>query len=106
MPIPKAHHPRITKFTEIVLGMVVREETPRVFFKRGVLDSNYSLALYSTGLLPQGNDDTIEISGDCNGKTIGKFLIDGKSLAAHKLDPKLVKDVTQAFIKLKIKEVK
>ncbi|AEV89473.1 hypothetical protein OBP_036 [Pseudomonas phage OBP] len=106
MPIPKKHHERIHKFTEICLGKVTREETERVFFLRGRLDNNYTIALYSTGLLPQGNDDTIEISGDCNDKSIGKFYITGESLASHKLDDKLVKDVAQAFIKLKIKEIK
>lgn len=106
MAIPKKHHPRIVKFTELVLGMVTREETERVFYKAGQLDPNYRISLYSTGLLPQGNDDTIEISGMVNDKKIGLFYISGKSLAEHKLDPKLVKEVSQAFIKLRIKEMK
>lgn len=106
MPIPKKHHERIGKFTELVIGMVTREETERVFYRKGALDSNYQISLYSTGLLPQGNDDTIEISGQINDKKIGLFKLSGESLGNHQIDMKLVKEVTQAFIKLKIKEIK
>ena len=88
------------------MGLVVREETPRAFYRKGALDPNYQISLYSTGLLPQGNDDTIEISGKVNDKEIGKFYIKGPDIANHKLDPQLVKDVVDAFAKLRIKEMK
>lgn len=106
MAIPKKHLPRVAKFTELVLGLVVREETPRVFYRKGALDANYQISLYSTGLLPQGNDDTIEISGKVNDKEIGKFYIKGSDIASHTVDKQLVKDVTDAFAKIRIKEMK
>lgn len=106
MAIPKKHLPRVIKFVEIVLGMVTREELVRVFYKEGTLDANYKISLYSTGLLPQGNDDTIELTGKINDKQIGLFYIKGPDLASHTLDKQLVKDVVDAFSKLRIKEIK
>lgn len=106
MAIPKKLQERVSKFIGIVLTKVVNGELSRAFFKRGALDSNYTISLYSNGLLPLYNDDRIEISGDINGKNIGTFIISGASLANQQVDDQLVKDLTQAFASLRIKEVK
>lgn len=106
MALPKKHKERVSKFVEIVLGKVVSGETDRAFFRKGALDSNYTIALYSTGLLPLYNDDRIEITGDVNGKKIDVFILSGASLANNQVDDQLVADITQAFMTLRIKEVK
>lgn len=106
MAIPKKHLPRVTKFVEIVLGMVVREELARCFNKNGTLDSNYELSIYNNILLPPYNDDRIEFHAKVNDKKIGPFTITGMDLANHKLDPKLVKEVVDGIMKIRIKEKK
>ena len=106
MALPKKHLPRVTKFVEIVLGMVVKEELSRNFYKRGVLDSNYVLTLENNILLPPYNDDCIEFIAEVNDKKAGPFTITGKDLAEHHLDPKLVKEVVQGIMKIRIKEIK
>lgn len=106
MALPKKHKERVSKFIQIVLNKVVSGETERAFFRKGALDSNYTIALYSTGLLPLYNDDRIEITGDINGKKIGVFILSGESLANNKVDDQLVADLTQAFMSLRIKELK
>lgn len=106
MAIPKKLHERVSKFVGIVLNKVVNDETSRAFFNRGALDGNYTISLYSNGLLPLYNDDRIEVSGDINGKKIDTFILSGQSLANKQVDDQLVKDLTQAFISLRIKEVK
>lgn len=106
MAIPKKHIPRVTKFIEIVLGKVVTGEIERCFYRKGALDSNYTIALYSNGLLPLYNDDRIEICGDINGKKIETHILTGEEINARSLDPKLVKSLTEAFAKLRIKETK
>ena len=106
MAIPKKHLERVTKFVNIVVGMVVSEELDRVFYRKGVLDSNYTISLYSTGLLPMYNDDRIEIRAEVNEKKTDCFFISGKSLADKTIDPTLVKDLTEAIMKLRIKEMK
>jgi hypothetical protein len=106
MPVPKKHQPRIEKFVEIVLTKVVTEELDRAFFKKGKLDDNYSIALYSTGLLPLYNDDRIEIAGAINDKRIDPFILSNDSLLKKKVESKLIKDLTEAFMKLRIKEIK
>lgn len=103
MAIPKKHKDRIEKFVRIVLEKVVKEEICRVFFKRGQLDSTYLISIYSGGLLPMFNDDRIEVCGDVNGKKIPSFYISGESLANHKLEDELVKEIVQAYLKLRIK---
>lgn len=106
MAIPKKHAPRVKKFVEIVLGMVVKEELPRAFYRKGALDSNYQLAIYNHALLPLYNDDRIEFYADVNGKKTEAFIITGESLSTHILDTKLVDLVSAAIMKIKIKEVK
>ncbi|QYN80051.1 putative replication protein [Kosakonia phage Kc263] len=96
----------MSKFVGIVLGKVVSGETERAFFRKGALDSHYTIALYSTGLLPLYNDDRIEITGDINGKKIDVFILPGTALANNQVDDQLVADLTQAFMTLRIKEVK
>jgi hypothetical protein len=106
MAIPKKHKERVEKFVRIVLEKVVKEEVERIFFRKGKLTDDYAISIYSTGLLPNYNDDTIEVSGDVNGKTIGVFLLPGKSIADHALDDKLVKEIIDAYMTLRIKEIK
>lgn len=106
MAIPKKHVPRVTKFIEIVLGKVVTGEIDRCFYRKGALDANYTIALYSNGLLPLYNDDRIEICGDINGKKIEMHILTGEELTAKSLSPTLVKSLTEAFTKLRIKEKK
>ncbi|KAB3419287.1 hypothetical protein F9Z84_07225 [Escherichia coli] len=106
MAIPKKHKERVSKFIQIVLDKVVAGETSRAFYRKGALDGNYTIALYSTGLLPLYNDDRIEVCGDINGKKIDVFILSGESLANNKVDDKLVADLTQAFMSLRIKEIK
>lgn len=106
MAIPKKLQERVSKFIGIVLTKVVTGELSRAFFKRGALDSNYTITLFSNGLLPLYNDDRIEISGEINGKKIDNFFISGQSLANQQVDDQLVKDLTQAFMSLRIKEIK
>ncbi|UQT02633.1 hypothetical protein SUREIYA_00340 [Serratia phage vB_SmaM-Sureiya] len=106
MAIPKKHLPRVTKFVEIVLGMVVREELARCFYKRGPLDSNYVLVISNNVLLPPYNDDRIEFFAQVNDKKVGPFTITGEDLAKHNLDPKLVKEVVDGIMKIRIKEMK
>lgn len=106
MAIPKKHQPRLTKFVEIVLGKVITEEICRNFNRKGKLDDNYTVTLYSTGLLPMYNDDRIEVCGDINDKKIEPFFISGASLAAGKLDKDVIPSVVQSFMKLRIKEIK
>lgn len=106
MAIPKKHAPRVAKFMEIVIGMVVEEKLERVFYRAGALDGNYRLSLYSLGLLPLYNDDRIEFQAAVNDKKTDTFIISGKDLADKKVDPQLVKDVAAAIMKLRIKEIK
>ncbi len=106
MAIPKKHAPRVTKFVEIVLGMVVEEKIDRAFHRKGALDSNYQLSLFSTGLLPLYNDDCIEFYAKVNDKKTDMFILSGEDLANRRLDPKLVKSVADAIMKLRIKEIK
>lgn len=106
MAIPKKHGPRVEKFVEIVLGKVVRGESERGFFNKGALDPHYTISLYAVTLLPMYNDGRIEVSGDINGKKIDTFILDNESLVNNTLDNKLVKDIAQAFMTLRIKEVK
>lgn len=106
MAIPKKHAARVAKFVEIVIGMVVEEKLDRTFYKAGALDSNYRLSLYSTGLLPLYNDDRIEIIAQVNDKKTEMFILPGKDLADKKVDPKLVKTIADAIMKLRIKEIK
>lgn len=103
MAVPKKHKARIEKFVRIVLEKVVSEEIPRVFFRRGQLDEKYQICIYSGGLLPQFNDDRIGVNGDVNGKKIDFFYVSGESLQNNKLDDKLVKDIVEAFLKLRVK---
>lgn len=106
MAIAKKHKARIEKFVTIVLELVVNEKTERIFYRKGKLDEALTISIYSEGLLPNYNDDTIEVTGDINGKHIGTFLLSGQSLANHILDKELVKDIVEAYMKLRIKETK
>jgi hypothetical protein len=106
MAIPKKLRPRVEKFIGIVLTKVVNEELDRSFFKKGKLDDNYTIALYSTGLLPLYNDNRIEIGGAINDKRIGLFILSSESLINRKVDDELIKELTEAFMKLRIKEIK
>ena len=106
MAIPKKHAPRVEKFVEIVIGMVVEDKLSRAFYRAGDLDKNYRLSLYSTGLLPWYNDDRIEFQAAVNDKKTECFFISGKDLADKKVDPTLVKTVADAIMKLRIKEIK
>lgn len=106
MAIPKKHAARVTKFVEIVLGMVVEEKLSRCFYKQGALDSNYQISIFNNQLLPQYNDDRIEFNAQVNDKKTETFTITGESLANKKLDPELVKNVSSAIMKLRIKEIK
>lgn len=106
MAIPKKLKPRVEKFIEIVLTKVLNEELDRSFFKKGMLDSNYSISLYSTGLLPLYNDCRIEVSGAINDKRIEPFILSNDSLVNRKLDSGVVRDVVESFMKLRIKEIK
>lgn len=106
MALPKKLRPRVEKFIEIVLTKVVTEELDRAFFKKGKLDDNYTIALYSTGLLPLYNDSRIEIKGDINGKQTNISILSCASLTNRTLDKALVKELTEAFMSLRIKEIK
>lgn len=106
MPVPKKLRPRVEQFITIVLGKVVRGETERCFFKRGKLDNNYTISLYSNGLLPLYNDSRIEILGKINDKEIPISILSCASLSTQTLDKTLIEELTTAFMKLRIKEIK
>lgn len=106
MPIPKKHKARVEKFINIVLGKVVSEELDRSFFKKGALDPNYTIALYSTGLLPLYTDSRIEVMGDINGVKTPIAILTCDALSNKRLDKSLVDELTQSFMKLRIKEIK
>lgn len=106
MPIPKSLRPRVEKFIGLVLEKVVTEKLDRAFFQRGALDANYQICLYSTGLLPLYNDERIEVLGEINGKTTPISILSSESLKNHTVDPQLVKELADAFMGLRIKEIK
>jgi len=106
MAIPKKLRPRVEKFIQIVLEQVVTGKVERDFYNRGALDPNYKIALYATALLPLYNDSRIEVIGDVNGKKIPYSILSCDSLSQQRLDPALVKELTDAFMGLRIKEIK
>lgn len=106
MPLPKKLQPRVEKFVQIVLDKVVSGKVERDFYNRGALDGNYKIALYSTALLPLYNDSRIEVIGDINGKKIPQSILSCDSLSQQRVDPALVKELTEAFMGLRIKEIK
>lgn len=106
MPIPKKLRPRVEQFITIVLGKVVSGELERSFFRRGKLDDNYTISLYSNGLLPLYNDSRIEVLGSINDKETQISILSCASLSTQTLDKGLVDELTEAFMKLRIKEIK
>lgn len=106
MAIPKKLRPRVEQFVNIVLTKVVKGELERSFFKRGKLDNNYTISLYSNGLLPLYNDSRIEVLGSVNDKVIPISILSCASLSSQTLDKGLVDELTEAFMKLRIKEIK
>lgn len=106
MPIPKKLRSRVEQFITIVLTKVVNEELDRAFFQRGKLDSNYTISLYSTGLLPLYNDNRIEVVGKINDKETPFSILSCASLTNRSIDKALVEELTEAFMKLRIKEIK
>lgn len=106
MTIPKSLKPRVEKFVTLILTMVINEELDRGFYKKGMLDPNYQISLYATVLLPAYIDSRIEIKGKINDKEIDLSVITCQSLTDRKVDPNLIKEVVDNFMKLRIKEIK
>lgn len=106
MAIPKSHQPRVEKFIRIVLERVLSGELHRGFFKKGMLDVNYTISLYSTTLLPLYNDERIELKAEINGKATEIFILDNNSLVSQRLDDNLISALVQAIMKLRVKEIK
>lgn len=106
MAIPKSLKPRVEKFINIVLGKVVNEELDRSFFKKGSLSPEYTISLYSTSLLPLYIDGRIEVTGEINGKQIPISILTCDALTNKRIDQSLVNELIDAFMKLRIKEIK
>lgn len=103
MAVPKKHKERIEKFIRIILEHVISEKYPRNFYKTGALDNDYQISISSNGTLPKYNDDRIEINGDINGKKTEIFIIPGAVFITKKVPDDLVNDLTEAFLKLRVK---
>lgn len=106
MAIPKSLKARVEKFVTLILTMVVNEELDRGFHKKGKLDPNYEISLYAITLLPAYIDSRIEIKGKINDKEIDLSVITCQSLSDRKVDQRLIAELVDNFMKLRIKEIK
>lgn len=104
MVVPKKHKEQLRLFIRNVLKLVVTEELTRAFHKFYHPEPDYLIAIHSTGLLPKYNDDRIEVTGNINGKKLNTFFIlPANAFITKKVPDDLVNDLTEAFLKLRIK---